>query len=44
MQDKNDVRIADLQGEGEVETAPGQNDVVILSATVVVDMMTHEER
>lgn len=34
-------RLRDTYG---VEIAPGQNDVVILAVTVVVDMMAHEER
>ncbi len=34
-------RIADTYG---VDIAPGQNPVVVLAATVVIDMMAHEER
>ena len=34
-------RVADTYG---VEIAPGQNDVVILAATVAVDMMAHPDR
>jgi uncharacterized protein YxjI len=34
-------RLADSYG---VEIAPGQNDVVILAATVAVDMMAHPAR
>ena len=34
-------RLRDSYG---VEVAPGQNDVVILAITVVVDMMAHEGR
>jgi uncharacterized protein YxjI len=34
-------RVADTYG---VEIEPGQNDVVILAATVAVDMMAHPDR
>jgi uncharacterized protein YxjI len=34
-------RIADTYG---VEVAPGQDPVVVLAGTVVVDMMAHERR
>jgi uncharacterized protein YxjI len=34
-------RVRDTYG---VEIAPGQNDIVILAATVAVDMMAHEGR
>lgn len=34
-------RVADTYG---VEVEPGQNTVVVLAATVALDMMVHEER
>jgi uncharacterized protein YxjI len=34
-------RVADTYG---VEIEPGQNDVVLLAATVAVDMMAHPDR
>jgi uncharacterized protein YxjI len=34
-------RVADTYG---VEIAPGQNPIVILAATVVLDTMAHENR